>query len=445
MWEVVEEMVKAKNQQQISLAEILDLNYDISNENWRQLERLHARRVPALVEGVGRLIFWFLRSLMFLRHKPTACSVLFLVGSRNQVDSLRPVAEKTSGSLITAFHRQRAVGGHVPEGWFYLAGLRRLPRLLAAYRAVDSDYVRWTMRKRLDRYVLAVGAVQTWEKYLKSVRPRVLVVSNDHNVWTRSACKAAKRMRIPTVFIPHAPTGKHPPRMIFDYAFLDGLHQARQYETGGAKVLLAGAVRYEKLINSNYEKGQGVLVCFNKMDDMRFVEKIVKRVEKNFSGIIKIRPHPADEGRYKAFQLIASRHGVQFVSGDVPFSEVVKGVKYVMAGVSGVHVDALMAGLTPMTYSDWYEGDYYGLRAVNALWVLEADQHSSFSRINATPSSSHALNRHLLHPEIRPSSIIAAVLENIAAGVEGPFDFNYGGFFIRKEGSAGWYIVEECC
>lgn len=401
----------------MSLDDFLDLNYDLTSEKWRQIEKTSPRRSMAILEGVARLIFLVFLSLFRKRAYPRSPKVLFLVGTLNQAKSIIPVARKTNDAFVVRYHTGSVGCRSVPEWKFYLLGLFRLPLFFKYYKECRSSYIRWVMRKRLDRFVLALSAIDVWFRYLQRVNPRVLVVANDHTVWPRSACKAAEMLGIRTVFIPHAPVGNGFPPLDFDYALLDGEFQAQKYPSGRAKVLTIGAVRYEEYVMYPAARcidGNGVLICLNKIDSLARAEQMISRV-KRWGLPVKVRPHPADRIRFMTIRKLAERYGAEYIDGRAPLSGAVEKVSYVVAGLSGVHMDAVMLGRIPITFTDWYSGDYYGLRQLGLLTIMHPDEMPTEVEEKDLSSSAGRLNAHLTHFDELPSDLAASFINKLAA------------------------------
>ncbi|WP_266067146.1 hypothetical protein [Vibrio sp. 14G-20] len=161
-------------------------------------------------------------------------------------------------------------------------------------------------------------------------------MSNDHNTINRSLCIVANCMNIKTVYVQHSPVNQYFPRMIFRYAFVDGTESEMVYKKNDndrTHYIKLGALRYVELypLKKIERKGVRVLVCVNKLDDVEVVNSYLNTFVKSEIDF-KVRLHPAMKSD-KAQNLELR-----------PLSECLVEYKYVLAGDSGVLVDAVVAG-----------------------------------------------------------------------------------------------------
>jgi hypothetical protein len=405
--------------------ETADLNYDLSSIEWRQVEKTSHSRLPGIVQGFLRFFLKLFSSIKYCRYPRSKAEILFLIGSDNNFKSLSPVFNGTKNAGLIGYNGQVSYRSHIPEFYFYFYALFSIPRFFLAYFACPDKYVRWTMRRRLDRYLLAFSSVSQWTRILSKTCCRVLVVSNDHVVWARSALKAARNLGIQTVFIPHAPTGQYPPKMEFDYALLDGKAQFYTYlkaGIGSTKCFITGAIRYEDLVLLSDAEGYGILVCFNPIDSSEFIRKFLSSLQsENIRRPVYVRPHPSDTRRFELIEALCSEFGLEFCSPQEPILNQLQKVDTVLAGVSGVHVDAIMAGRRAFTVNEWYFGDYYGLKEMGLLKVISAltdirsiDGNKYYSASAKTKMEN--LNWHKSDLNLLPSQSAAQLLNDISSG-----------------------------
>ena len=92
----------------------------------------------------------------------------------------------------------------------------------------------------------------------------LIFLTSDHSALQRPIAFAARFMGVPTAFIPHAGVTKGLPPLCFNFAFLDGLHAARQYARYGASnttVLLAGTPRLDAVMQRRRAEGRRLGIC----------------------------------------------------------------------------------------------------------------------------------------------------------------------------------------
>ncbi|MBG0843052.1 hypothetical protein [Ectopseudomonas toyotomiensis] len=409
---------------------LLDNCYDFSSLDWRMLEKIRGRnRSPAIVVGLARFAYFFFKSLKItMTHgwwrvmQSSRGRVIFMIGTKNNESSLLPVANrlKMSSYNVIGYHTYRGKCSRLPDIFFYIIGICLIHRFVFTYIFQANSYQRWAMRVRFDQYIVGCGGEIFWWIYLKLCEPSALVVSNDHNVWTRTAIKAAKKVGVPTVFVPHAPTGNCPPPLIFDYAFFDGPAQSSMYKISTNTVILnVGAVRYESLIARNVGGGKeysGIVIAFNKMDSIGFIERVMKKISSAGFGSVYVRPHPGDLTRFKQIEKLCFQYGLAYSNPSINFVDEVYLAKYVFAGVSGVHTDALMCGMTPLSTREWYSEDYYGYEKDGLIGLFDNLDMVTFAAcesIEIDGARLRDLNSHLSAPEKVPSRVVAEFINEL--------------------------------
>lgn len=394
-------------------SDILDINFDLSSIKWRQLERTSRLNIPSLIEGVLRLFYFGGRSLTKFNPFWGATDVIFLVGTQNNLNAITPVLKKLDlNAKVLSYHDFEKQDGVVPEFYFYIMGLLTSYKYLFSYFYEANRYQKWVMRKRFDRYIFSCSSVFIWKRLLKLNKTKLVVISNDHSAWTRSAIKAAKELNIATAFIPHAPTGNDPAPLDYSVAFLDGVIQEMQYDNKGTNVVLSGAIRYEEMVyktrNKDRDRGNGILVCFNKLDSIQFISKILSSVKENLNCKVVVRPHPADKLRFDKIKEICTLEKCMYSDPFDSFYTSAIGTNTILAGVSGAHLDGLMMGMIPVTLEGWYEGDYYRLKERKLLVEVKTVENLSTLDvdINHITSKLYEYNIHCSNPKKLPSEIV---------------------------------------
>ncbi|MDA0129876.1 hypothetical protein OH458_17530 [Vibrio sp. MarTm2] len=205
----------------------------------------------------------------------------------------------------------------------------------------------------LDEFIRTPGYIASSCLILIRVKPKFLIMSNDHNTINRALCVVSKFMGLKTIYIQHSPVNDLFPRMIFDYAFVDGLESEKIYRASGASevtYIKLGALRYASIYGlKKIERSvESVLICVNKLDKLEVLGKYINELEA--AGIhYKIRLHPAmkEHGFYN----------IELRPLEICLSE----YKYVLAGDSGVILDSVVSGSISLYAKDMSMGsDIYG-------------------------------------------------------------------------------------
>ena len=396
---------------------IIDYNYDICFEKWDMLNRTAPKKYPVFIEGLIRLVYFSLRSFKFLNLFVSKNEHIFLTGSYNQYVVLGPVAKKTNSSRVLTFHTMKIDGiSHIPEILFYLMGLCLLPLSLVDLFRSGKEMQRESMIRRMERLSVSGASFYVWRFLFWLWCPKSLVVSNDHNHWPRSAVRAANEMGIDTIYIPHSFTSESFPPLECKYSLLESVIQKNKYKNIGSEIKITGSVRFEGMVSKCEQRTEsGVVVCFNDEDCLNLIEEIIKSVSK-LDRKAYVKPHPADTQRHKLIKELSEEHDLKFCDPFESIYVIKDDVSYVAAGVSGVHIDALMFGLIPVTTSKWYKKDYYNLISEEMIIVLdnlaELDCVSN-DQITKIFSNRSNYNDHLKNTEKLPSDIISSLIDDL--------------------------------
>lgn len=403
--------------------DIVDLNYDICSKEWREwrlIEKTNSKfKYPALLEGLLRtFLFTFLslrRINFFVRKK----SIIFLVATHNQHKTLSKVADKTDKSILLGMHnfKSESLDGYIPSLLFYLIGWICFPYSIYQLLKVKDKYQRSALTGKLERVLVSGASVFVWKILFWLWAPKIIVISNDHNHWTRAAVRAAKEIHLKTAYIPHAYTSSSFPELECTYSFLDSNVQRNLYKKTGieekSKIHVVGAVRYENKIRKVESRElNGILICFNILDSSEFIDSILKdsatKIDKKYS--IFVRPHPGDRDRFRFIENLCHKYDLTYLSPTDDLSNFSSQVQVLLGGITGAHIDAIMYGMHPISFPHWYREDYYGLidegivQVVNGFSDIEKNYIESSHKVQAIR---HRFNQHLLNNEILPSQLIA--------------------------------------
>lgn len=406
--------------------ELVDLNYDICSKEWKLIEKIHSKYgIPLVFEGILKALYFTINSLkrvnIFVKKK----SVIFLVGTYNQHLTLSKVAKKTNKSILLGFHnfKSNSLDNYVPSFFFYFAGWVCFPYTLLKLFQVSDRYQRIALIKKLERLLVSGVSISVWRVLFRLWKPSMIVISNDHNHWTRSAVRAAEQLGIQTLYIPHAYTSDSFPELECSYSFLDSDTQLNLYKKKNpifkGVVKVVGAVRYEDKINQiNYKDLRGILICFNKLDSTDSIESILKLSLKNSKRRYSIfaKPHPGDIDRFTLIKKLCKMYKVIYIS---PYEDIYNyshHAQVLLGGVTGAHIDALMYGMLPVSFSSWYLDDYYGLLKEDVVQLVDcfADIHNCYKEsFNRVLNMRHKFNSNTLTKKLTPSQIIANEINNL--------------------------------
>lgn len=287
--------------------------------------------------------------------------LLAAIWSLNQHRSLEPILHGLEDVDVLSLHR--AIDGPLfPEFCAYGASLPYLPRLLRR-RARAEGYRRIGFEHDLDRYLLTYGYFLTAVRVLEGLRPKLVLLSNDHTMETRTLEHAANRLGIPTAYVQHASVTKGFPPLSFQLAFLDGRDAAEKYDLptpGRPRVFLTGipkadAARKRARARTGLAR---IGVCVNVLDPTAAVRSFVEELRAlSPETELVLRPHPADTRPWRSV-LPQVEHSD---SRTEPPFDFLDRVDAVISGPSNIALEAALVGVRPV-FVDFGElgRDHYG-------------------------------------------------------------------------------------
>jgi hypothetical protein len=407
-----------------------DLNYDICSLDWRLLDKIQSdNNLNPLIEGVLRALFFTIKSISQFNIFVKRHSIIFLVGTHNQHLSLKKVAEKTQSSHVLGFHNFKAssIDGRLPSSLFYMLGWIVFPVSVCRLLTIKNRYQKFSLTKRLERVVVSGSSVFVWKLLFRIWRPRMVVISNDHNHWTRSAVRAAAQLGVRTAYIPHAYTSDSFPELECTVSFLDSEIQRRLYKPKStlesAQIRITGAVRYESKIKVTavieHTPLEGIIICFNELDSLDFIKAILSQISEQLVDKYQIfvKPHPGDRSRFERIKKLCHNFQLTYVEPNDDIYNYSGKAQVLLGGVTGAHIDALMYGMLPLSLSYWYKEDYYGLIKENAILTVDNlfEIPECYNRsLHDVRSIAHRFNYHFKNYEILPSQRIANYFNDLS-------------------------------
>lgn len=320
--------------------------------------------------------------------------VLFFVHSENQFQAVEPVARRLEDGVVmadgapgdTPFPRWRAFA----RAW-RPAYLRHLSR---SYASSDRRGRR-AIRLRLDDYLLTQGYLSVASEILMTMRPRLVVLANDHSMQSRTFLHAARRAGIRTAYLQHASVTERFPPLAFDLSFLDGLDSAHKYARADSPVVgdvfLTGIAKADPVRRRAADRGGELRtagICVNLLDEAGDVVSAIATLRKLRPELdFVLRPHPRDRRKWE-------RHVDFAVSRGETSFEFLARVDAIVSGPSNIILEAALAGVTPV-FLDYTgrAGDNYGFVATG-LCPHAASPSEAASLL--LPSSAAALRKRMV-------------------------------------------------
>ncbi len=340
-------------------------------------------RFFAFLFGIGKSLIKASAEIVSLARRQHA-GLVFFSSTKNQTTSLSPIAD-----LIDEVHWVRVNHNENSDDVVPL----RFPTIVVSVVSIVTlpisvlFLILFTLRPAgptssfalrvrtiafsVDELLRSYGYYVAAWLLIRAHRIQTLVMSNDHNSINRALALAGLHLGIETVYVQHAPVSHLFPDMIFTRAFLDGEVSAQVYrrKPTNTSIEIVGASRYDRRFQlvsvSGRQISKSVSLCLNKWDDKdRFMDYLQSFI--NLGWRVVVRPHPG-----------MSRADLTFLPTeiDIDRSDIashLSKVCFLVAGSSGVLLDAYMAGVVPLMAVDLStEYDYYKFVERQAVYTLD--------------------------------------------------------------------------
>lgn len=364
--------------------------WDLAYLYGRRLDKL-----PVLIERKlaragafwRRLAFWLGVFRAFsLRQEPLKKGdVLFFAGSKNELSALDAsfFSFKKNGVRVVGLVKDKNwLGDFGCKDWHqvsfvfndFLAGAALgVVRARALRRAFYNDVPKGGVarEKYFDKFLRAHVLLPYFFRVLNIVRPRIVMMSNDHNVENRCLLFAAQALGIKTAYMQHASVSEIFPPLEFDYAFLDGRAALEIYRrcqnasraSGGVNIYLSGQKKRIAMADKdNHSFRVGVAV--NNTDiPLKVAELIDCFLSKGAAVIVRLHPNQRRDFHEILASKYSSHANVEIIRAeDEELNKFFGRCNIIVAGASSILLEAALAGVAPycenMGSADMF--DYYG-------------------------------------------------------------------------------------
>jgi hypothetical protein len=347
--------------------DIVDLNYVTSSEALGVLKYKPPSKWKhgVLANGTSFLAKWVHASLVAVRAPSWLAlgdaRVLAAVWSLNQQRAIEPVISGLVGSRLFSLHR-KIRGPLFPNAMAYrmsipfLGHVLKLRRRATGYRRIGFDHA-------FDKYWLTYGYYRASLIVLRRLRPKLILLSNDHVMETRTLAHAAAQLGIATAYIQHASVTKAFPPLAFKLAFLDGRDAAEKYDQptqGRPRVFLTGIPRADSA--RKHVRTRVALrrlgICVNVLDPIDAVSAFVTDLQLAAPHLtIVLRSHPADNRPWGSIFPGLERSDA---TSEPPF-DFLDNVDAIVTGPSNIALEAALVGVRPV-FVDFggLHRDHYG-------------------------------------------------------------------------------------
>jgi hypothetical protein len=363
-------------------------------ENWLEfsagqntnsnLARFKSNKYISFARQLFGYLYFLLKSLDFTFSVVDRRDVLFFASTYNQFSVLSDIYMKESdfssiffipNTVRASFDAKEVDPFYVKINIMYLLPILvllsiRLCGLIKILRATDKRLV----FLRLKSFLLIYYWLVAHQVSLKSVRPKIVMLSNDHSPETRTMIELCKYFDIITAYVPHAAVSERFHSLDFNYSFLDGQHALdiyRKCDTRRAPnsnvidkraYFLVGNLRKLNIGSTLSKPLQKFGLAIKGTDKIEDVIQIVTKLSALCPVIV--RPHP-NLKISKYYKIIDEKfpHDVELSDPKLlPVSEFLNAITTLISGNSTLLLEAASSGIYPVYLNELSGGvpDYYG-------------------------------------------------------------------------------------
>jgi hypothetical protein len=304
-----------------------------------------AVRLMAFIYGFMKDTYNCLFSRKNLNNSSLSTKVVFFYSSLNEKRALENVAScvNNATTISTQIGEPNKINYFIP----YLLAIAYTPWVFFKYFN-SVGYKKRSFSYALDQYLFACGYIVYLRFVLSRNRPSLAVVSNDHTMQSRSFALVCRELNVPVAYIQHASVSEKFPKLMFDYAFLDGIDALEKYEIKGLEQCVIFLSGISKLDDAIYKLKQTtkqrniISICPNSMDELEAVVTVAKYikefVDQRFN--VCLRPHPGDKRRFDFWREKAMQIGVLYSEPELECSSdlIIKSIVVVAADLKAIPI-----------------------------------------------------------------------------------------------------------
>ena len=239
------------------------------------------------------------------------------------------------------------------SGWVFSLGksIQMFPLILRESRRYEGVLSRFYVRQLFR----SCGYWFWLRRLLKRYPSQWVLTANDHNPWNLMLYDLSRREGRKTAYVQHASVSDIFPALNFDVSFLDGqvardVYSAIAERHGKSRLDVQSQVclsGQQKKVTRNLVLGmrEEVGLATSSLTKTELARQLLDQLmEEGFR--VTLRSHPTESPkRIEEYQQWAhSRNGMCYQKGDVALSEFLDGVGVVLAGDSGILLEAAVSG-----------------------------------------------------------------------------------------------------
>lgn len=367
----------------MKLSQLHDLNHccTIKEEHPGKIGKMvDDSKLYKIIVPILRLGFYSVKQFFFGSKKydvPNSIETVFIVCTLNQLRALEGLIKSTPDSMVISIFPVDCKHNLITDvTGNFLHSLKHLPKLFFSLLR-EKGFRRKAMIYHFDEFLNTAGVYNHAERYLNAIKPKALMMANDHIFFTRSYFRAAQKLRIKTIYTQHASVSAYFPELEFDYAFLDGKEALDKYTADGRKyssvVFFGGSPRFDKIKMMEKNNIFDLGIAINILDDQKNIINLIESLPIDRIKI-SVRPHPALQNKL-FWEEYCREYSIGYSNPlhETPIAFISNCKKFI-AGDSAFHLEVALSGKISYFFNfqnepttDWYKYIKNGLIGVKTV------------------------------------------------------------------------------
>jgi hypothetical protein len=376
-----------------------------------------------------------------------ATTVKQLVNQKLSVQIVSGYRSTNTSSFFNANHNLEILLNPIDFVKVLLLNMIRTPIIWRHLYEKDRRLTQWYFDAFLRCHIYLVY----FEKLIALKKPKLILMSNDHNSPQRCLLSLAKIKGIKSAYLQHASVSSLFPALSFDYNFLDGIIAARTYQScddnkyklslppTNRHIFLTGQKKSVEVKNGKNLRSIGYAI--KALDDIDDVMKVVNSIVQ-VGCSLRLRWHPGTSLRkIEEIRKIYSKLSMVTISDPLeePIDSYFAQIGVLVAANSSIHLEAAIAGVVSIYFeiSNTNKNDYYGyvkngisVEALSTEQLLTIILNLRKENISVNPMAIQAYSAtYDTEWEGREGELVARIIIDLLCGAAPNKCWGYADFF----------------
>jgi len=278
---------------------------------------------------------------------------LCFYGTDNQYNALAGIYENLEDAELCSI--TGAEGSHLPTFIGYIFSWISIPVLIIYFNRYKGNKPWSSLPSFIETNFIVYGFYTWFLFYFSHIKPKSMIMSNDHSPMHRLIIVVCNSLHIPTVYIQHASVTEKFPKLNFTISLLEGPDSFNKYKSKGieSKVYQVGMLKFDGYKNS-VNKNKTLLslgVAVNILDRFDKISELLNHIRLSFPELkIILRPHPRDKRIREFYELCDNTTCVISVSKEESSFDFLSKIDALISSESSIHLEAVLMNVYPIYY-----------------------------------------------------------------------------------------------